>query len=313
MAESALQRARRGAPLRPPPPPRGQGSAPLVPGVEDIQRGFELPLEERAVLGSTVRLFTFPEGSEDPARTVVCLPGMGASGRSFALQRPLARELRLLLWTPPLHSPLTHTPLAWNLRVLASEEARLPPRFALLGSSFGSLVALAFALQHPERVSALVLVSPVATVRRLRRVALSLSTLVRAPMPLTYLFAPLVARILGGLHLPAEGRAEIVREARRLAPGEVLRRLQDVLAADLLPQLSALAVPTLVVHGAHDHLVPLEAAHAVRAAIPDARMALLPHASHLPYMSHPAEFNAAVGDFLREHLARAELPESARS
>ena len=31
-----------------------------------------------------VRLFTFPGGSEDVARTVVCLPGLGASGRSFA-------------------------------------------------------------------------------------------------------------------------------------------------------------------------------------------------------------------------------------
>lgn len=306
MAESALQRAGGGAPLQPT-PPHGHHGAPLVPAVEDIQQGYELPLEQRQVLGSTVRLFTFPGGSEDPARTVVCLPGLGASGRSFALQRPLAQQLRLLLWTPPLHTPLTHTPLEWNLRVLESAEARLPERFALVGSSFGSLVALAFALRHPGRVSALVLVSPVATVRRIRRVALSLSTLVRAPMPLTYLFAPLVARILGGLHLPAEGRAEIVREARRIAPGEMLRRLKDVLSADLVPQLYGLPVPTLVVHGAHDHLVPLAAANAVQAAIPGARMALLPRASHLPYMSHPLEFNAAVGDFLREHLPRAAL------
>jgi len=306
MPESALDRPAPRLPQRPA-PPRAPGSAPLVPAVEDIQLGFELPLEERRVLGSTVRLFTFPGESEDPARTVVCLPGLGASGRSFALQRPLARDLRMLLWTPPLHTPLTHTPLEWNLRVLEAPEAQLPERFALVGSSFGSLVALSFALRHPQRVSALVLVSPVATVRRIRRVALSLSTLVRAPMPLTYLFAPLVARILGGLHLPAEGRAEIVREARRIAPGEMLRRLKDVLAADCVPQLSGLSVPTLVVHGAHDHLVPLEAAHAVQAAIPGARMALLPRASHLPYMSHPGEFNAAVGDFLREHLGRGLL------
>ena len=310
MPESALQRPPSSPPLRAP-PPHG-GGAPLVPDVEDVQQGYALPLEQRQVLGSTVRLFTFPDGCEEAARTVVCLPGLGASGRSFALQRPLAPALRLLLWTPPLHSPLTHTPLAWNLRVLASPEAQLPGRFALVGSSFGSLVALAFALRHPERVSALVLVSPVASVRRIRRVALSLSTLVRAPMPLTYLFAPLVARILGGLHLPAEGRAEIVREARRIAPGEMLRRLKDVLAADLVPQLSGLTVPTLVVHGAHDHLVPLAAAHTVQAAIPGARLALLPHASHLPYMSHPQAFNAAVGDFLGEHLPRAALPYSSQ-
>jgi pimeloyl-ACP methyl ester carboxylesterase len=310
MPESALDRPAPRLPQRPA-APRAPGSAPLVPAVEDIQLGFELPLEERRVLGSTVRLFTFPGGCEDAARTVVCLPGLGASGRSFALQRPLARDLRLLLWTPPLQTPPTHTPLEWNLRVLESREAGLPPRFALVGSSFGSLVALAFALRHPDRVSALVLVSPVATVRRIRRVALSLSTLVRAPMPLTYLFAPMVARLLGGLHLPAEGRAEIVREARRISGGEMLRRLRDVLAADRVSQLSGLGVPTLVVHGAHDHLVPLEAAHTVRAAIPGARMALLPHAAHLPYMSHPGEFNAAVGGFLRERLGRGALADGA--
>ncbi|MBF5045391.1 alpha/beta hydrolase [Aggregicoccus sp. 17bor-14] len=313
----ASPRALERAPAPPPPQRRAPlqqrgGSAPLVPALEDVQLGYALPLEERPVLGSTVRLFTFPGESTDVARTVVCLPGLGASGRSFALQRPLARSLRLLLWTPPLHTPLTHTPLEWNLRVLESPEAQLPARFALVGSSFGSLVALSFALRHPERVSALVLVSPVATVRRIRRVALSLSTLVRAPMPLTYLFAPLVARALGGLHLPAEGRAEIVREARRISGAEMLRRLKDVLAADLVPQLSGLRVPTLVVHGARDHLVPLEAAQSVQAAIPGARMALLPHASHLPYMSHPQEFNAAVGDFLAEHLPRAALPSDAR-
>ena len=298
-------------PQRRAPRPHPSGTAPLVPALEDVQLGYALPLEERPVLGSTVRLFTFPGESTDAARTVVCLPGLGASGRSFALQRPLARALRLLLWTPPLQTPLTHTPLEWNLRVLESPEAQLPERFALVGSSFGSLVALSFALRHPERVSALVLVSPVASVRRIRRVALSLSTLVRAPMPLTYLFAPLVARALGGLHLPAEGRAEIVREARRISGGEMLRRLKDVLGADLVPQLSGLGVPTLVVHGARDHLVPLEAAEAVRSAIPGARMALLPQASHLPYMSHPQEFNAAVGDFLAEHLPRAALPPQA--
>lgn len=276
-------------------------AAPLVPGLEEVQHGYALPLSERRVRGALVRLFTFPGGSHDEAQTVVCLPGLGASGRSFAPMRPLSTLLRLLLWTPPVHTPLTHPPLTWNVEALAHPEAGLPRRFALLGSSFGSLVALTFALAHPERLSALVLVSPVASVRRVRRVALSLSTLVRVPRPFAYLLAPTVARILGGRHLPPEGRAEIVREARRLSSLEMVRRLRDVLGADLLPQLARLRVPTLVVHGARDSLVPLSAARDVAARIPGAQLEVLREAAHLPYMSHPDAFNAFVGDFLLRH------------
>ncbi|WP_224240605.1 alpha/beta fold hydrolase [Hyalangium gracile] len=276
--------------------------APFVPSPEEIQPGYELLLEQRQVRGSPVRLFTFPGGSEEVSRTVVCLPGLGASGRSFAPMAPLASELRMLLWTPTLRTPMTHTPLQWNVASLEHADARLPERFALLGSSFGSLVSLAFTLAHPERVRALVLVSPVASVQRVRRWALSLSTLVRMPKPFAYVFAPTVARVLGGRNLPPEGRAEIVREARRLSPLELLRRLRDVLEADYLGALEQLRVPTLIIHGARDQLVPLGYARDVARRIPGARLEVLREASHLPYMSHAQAFNAFVGDFLLQHL-----------
>ncbi|MDC0712162.1 alpha/beta hydrolase [Stigmatella sp. ncwal1] len=280
-----------------PPPPS------LVPGLEEIQQGYELPLEERRVRGAPIRLFTFPHGTENASRTVVCLPGLGASGRSFAPLAPLAPDHRLLLWTPTLRTPLTYAPLQWNVEALAHPEARLPSRFALLGSSFGSLVALAFALKHPERVRALILVSPVPSVHRVRRWALSLSTLVRIPKPFAYLFAPTVARVLGGRYLPPEGRSEIVREARRISPVELLRRLRDILDADYLESLEHLRIPTLIIHGARDHVVPLSDACDVARRIPGARLEVLREASHLPYMSHPQAFNAFVDDFLWEHLA----------
>ena len=273
----------------------------LVPEPEEIQQGYELPCEHRRVRGANVRLFTFPDGSQDVSRTVLCLPGLGASGRSFAPMRPLAPEWRFLLWTPPLATPMTHTPLQWNLASLQHPEAGLPERFALVGSSFGSLISLAYALAHPERVKALVLVSPVASVHRVRRWALALSTLVRMPKPFAYLFAPTVARIMGGRYLPAEGRAEIVREGRRLSPLEMLRRLKDILAARYLEELGRLKVPTLILHGGRDKLVPLADARDVAARIPGARLEVLREASHLPYMSHTDAFNAFVDDFLRQH------------
>ncbi|HEY0096693.1 MAG TPA: alpha/beta hydrolase, partial [Archangium sp.] len=188
-----------------------------------------------------------------------------------------------------------------NLAALEHPDAGLPERFALVGSSFGSLISIAYALMHPERVKALVLVSPVASVHRVRRWALALSTLVRMPKPFAYIFAPTVARVLGGRHLPPEGRAEIVREARRLSPVEMLRRLQDILTASYLDDLERLRVPTLIVHGARDLLVPLSYARDVAARIPGSRLEVIRAASHLPYMSHTGTFNALVGDFLARH------------
>jgi pimeloyl-ACP methyl ester carboxylesterase len=84
---------------------------------------------------------------------------------------------------------------------------------------------------------------------------------------------------------------------------ELLRRLKDVLDADYLGALERLHVPTLIIHGAQDTLVPLRYAQDVARRIPGARLEVLREASHLPYMSHAQAFNAFVGAFLLQHLS----------
>jgi pimeloyl-ACP methyl ester carboxylesterase len=269
-----------------------------VPKRGDIQHGYELPCRELLIEGSVVRLFSVPGGTPEQDRTMVCLPGMGASGRSFAPMSPLASQLHFVFWSPPWKTPAHVSPLEHNLKLLASPRAPLPEKFFLLGSSFGSLVALSFALRFPERVRALILASPVASSRRIRRAAMTASTLMRMPLPFAYAFAPTVARVLGGKDLPPEARAEIVRESRRVTPYELGRRLTDILRTDLLPDLKLLQVPTLVIHGGRDLVVPMGSAQDVTERMPKARMELIPKAAHLPYMSHPEEFNRLVHDFL---------------
>lgn len=277
-------------------------AAPLVPRLDEIQSGYDhLVCHERRVDGCEVRVFTvpgvYPQGDRLP---LVAIPGLGASGRSFALTSPLQRERPLLFWTPPLKTPAHKSPLWHNVALLGHRQAELPERFVLMGSSFGSLIALAFALQHPERVAALILANPVASTRRIRKGAMVASNFLRMPLPFAYLFAPAVARVLGGVGLPPEGRAEIVRESRRIAPLEMARRLKDILATDLLPELEQLQVPTLLIHGRSDLVVPLSAARDLVARMPKARLEVIRGAAHLPYMSHPRAFNAHVERFLAE-------------
>ncbi len=275
-------------------------AVPIIPGPKEVQEGYELPLREVRLGAAIVRLFDVPGALRDEDKTLVCLPGMGASGRSFAPMRALGRKRRLLMWTPPLHTPPDLTPLEFNLQALEHPDAPLPERFSLLGSSYGSLIALAFALRNPRRVRTLILVSPIASTRRIRRPAAIAATFMRMPLPFAYVFAPVVARILGGKRLPPAARAEIIREARRLTPLELARRLRDILATDFLPQLGDLQPPTLVLHGRKDHIVPVRNAHEVAERIPGSKEVLLEGAAHLPYMSHPETFNAAVLEFLEE-------------
>lgn len=277
-------------------------AAPLVPRLDEIQSGYErVVCHERQVGGSEVRVFTVPGAPAHTERPMlVAVPGLGASGRSFALTSPLQQDRSLLFWTPPLKTPPHKSPLWHNVALLGHPDALLPERFVLMGSSFGSLIALAFALQHPERVCALILANPVASTRRIRKGAMIASNFLRVPLPFAYLFAPMVARVLGGLRLPPEGRAEIVRESRRIAPLEMARRLKDILSTDLLPELDRLQVPTLIVHGRSDYVVPLSAARDLTARLPRARLEVIRGAAHLPYMSHPRQFNAHVQRFLSE-------------
>jgi proline iminopeptidase len=66
---------------------------------------------------------------------------------------------------------------------------------------------------------------------------------------------------------------------------------------DWRDRVRAIAAPTLVLHGEGDPLPP-DVASELTAAIPRARKLLLPHSGHFPFWEAPAEFFAAVSEFL---------------
>lgn len=182
-------------------------------------------------------------------------------------------------------------------------------RAVVLGWSLGAQVALAAAADPKvrARVAALVLVS--ATPRFTEgegwphglpaRSVEGLAARVRRDA------AKAVARFFDGMFVdgeldaPGRARAEAVRAAVPPADPAALLSGLDVLArADLRAALPALDVPALVVHGDRDPVCPPGAARATAAAIPGARLALLPGAGHAPFLSRPGPFRDALGSFL---------------
>jgi 3-oxoadipate enol-lactonase len=67
---------------------------------------------------------------------------------------------------------------------------------------------------------------------------------------------------------------------------------------DSTPDLANLDVPTLVIHGEEDQLIPRAEAEAMAKALPQARLVILGGAGHLPNLEQPEAFNDAVRDFL---------------
>lgn len=63
-------------------------------------------------------------------------------------------------------------------------------------------------------------------------------------------------------------------------------------------QLGEIGIPTLVVWGQHDELLPLALGQRFAAEIPGARLVVVPDSGHAPMIETPKAFLAALGDFL---------------
>jgi pimeloyl-[acyl-carrier protein] methyl ester esterase len=246
--------------------------------------------------------------SERAVRDVVLLHGWGTGPR---LWRPVARRLRsrFRVHVPELPLRGAAQPRAFrSLAALARAVARAAPaRCFVAGWSLGGQVALAWALAAPQQVARLALLA--ATPCFTQRPGWACAV----PQEVFAAFAAELAadreRALGRFAvLQARGDArsrEVLGALRRAAArertgarGALEAGLALLRAADLRARLARCAQPALVLHGARDALVPLEAARRLAAALPRGRLRVLARCGHAPHVSRPlAVARALVGFF----------------
>jgi 3-oxoadipate enol-lactonase len=193
---------------------------------------------------------------------------------------------------PPVDAPT----IAGFAREVAGQIRAEPPGVAtVVGLSLGGYVALALARDHPDVVAGLVLANTRAegddaTARAGRDQAIDT---VRIDGLDTYL-ATLLPRLLGAAATPeAWERAQAI--ARLQDPEAVclvLEALRD--RPDRSRGLEGIAVPTTVIIGSDDVVIPREAAEALADGIPGATLATIEGAGHLSALERPAEFAGLV-------------------
>ncbi len=160
-------------------------------------------------------------------------------------------------------------------------------RPALVGHSMGSAIVLRVAAARPERLDRLALVAPAGLPvgRSLAGYAVPLLTALRRSTPR---FLPV-----------------LVADALRAGPSTLLGATLDVVEDDVRGELGRIRVPTLVLMGERDTLVPPAVGELVRRELPSARLVVLERAGHVPMYDRPDAFSEALLAFLAEERRAA--------
>jgi len=187
----------------------------------------------------------------------------------------------------------------WTAALIGTAGAK---QATLFGHSMGSLIALETAARHPERVTALALICTAAAMRVSPDLLRAAEANDHAAIDMVNLWGHGQRAALGGSLAPGSwmaGQGEKVLE--RSAPG-VLYCDQAACNeySDATASAAKVKAPATFVLGERDMMTPAKSGRELAAAIPGARVTVLPGAGHMLMSERPDEVLAAV-----RHLAPA--------
>lgn len=252
-------------------------------------------------------------------RFFLLLHGFGASTYSWReVIDPLAEEGKVIAYDRPAFG-LTERVLTWEGENPYSPESQVGmildlmdafglEQAILIGNSAGGTVAMSFALQYPDRVEGLILVD--AAIYTGGGSPGWIRPLLQTPQ--MDRLGPLLARTIAtrgeaflesAYHDPSLVTEEVMAGYKRpLQVEDWDRALWELTKASrplqLDQQVDRVAVPTLVITGDDDRIVPTEESLRLAEEIPGARLVVIEECGHLPQEECPGEFLEAVQAFV---------------
>ena len=265
------------------------------------------------------RLVKYRIGGEGPL--VLLIHGMAGSASTWKQVMPALSE-RFTVLAPDLlgHGDSEKSKGDYSLGAMASTLRDLIvalgyKRATVVGQSYGGGIALQFAYQYPERCERLVLVnagglgSEVNPVLRLLTMPGSAAILLVATAPPVRRIVEMIGRIALRKKLDTAtvipelwrsytslGNVEARRAFLRTLRAVIDRRGQAVSAHDKL-HLAA-GMPTLIIWGEEDGIIPVEHAHAAHALIRGSWLEIIEGVGHYPHCEAPDRFVTALTEFI---------------
>ncbi|MFM9372184.1 alpha/beta fold hydrolase [Streptomyces sp. Da 82-17] len=245
------------------------------------------------------------DGPED-APVLVLGPSLGTTWHMWDRQVPeLAKTWRVFRFDLPGHggAPAHAADSVSGLgdRVLATLDELGVQRFGYAGCALGGAIGADLALRHPQRVASLALIaaSPrFGTADEFRQRGVIVRTNGLDPVARTSPERWFTPGFAANQPAITDWAVQMVRTTD---PGCYIAACEALAAFDIRAELGRIGVPTLVLVGSEDQVTGPAEARTLVAGIPDARLAVVPGASHLA----PVEQPAAVTDLLVRHFSTA--------
>jgi pimeloyl-ACP methyl ester carboxylesterase len=253
------------------------------------------------VVANGINLHYEVEGQGDP---LLLIAGLGASCELWHSQVPLlAREFQVIALDNRGAGRSDKPQEPYSIALFADDTAAFMDALGLAsafvyGESMGGLIAQEIAVRHPRRVRALVLGcttfgGPNSVPVKPDDIA-GLSSAGSLDGGLRVFFSP---------QFVESSRDEAARRAESYAshrpPSDAFgRQFAACVTFDFYDRLREIQVPTLVINGEADQLIPSENSRIMADRIPDAELVLFPNAGHLYFDELPQESAKAVTEFL---------------
>lgn len=241
-------------------------------------------------------------------KPLVLIHGWGMhSGVWQPLIKRLAKDYMLyLVDLPGMGSSRPVEP--YHLYNLADEVAEVIPGVSdVLGWSFGGLVAQSIALDQPDRIRRLILVSttPCFVSKRDWKLGIDAQNWREFADNVNHDYKHTIMQFLTLQCMRASDARSTIRELRKsfeLKPTPtqttLQRALHVMLESDLREEISNIRRPTLLIHGDRDTLAPVQAAHWMMQHLPMGFLRVISGAAHAPFLSHSDAFIETLNQFL---------------
>lgn len=260
-------------------------------------------------------IFEATECSNEEASDIVLLHGWGMNSLVWdeIIPELLMKHRVTIIDLPGLgRSPVPAGD--YDLDYLTQHVVSVAPEKAIwMGWSLGGLIAMNLAIKHPERVSALIAVA--STPSFIARNDEAGEWLYAMPEKIMNGFIDIFSEDAEGtlirfLALQCKGSPSIRQDIRTLkemvyfyglpAPQALREGLKILRDADLRKEVKNILCPSFFVLGRHDNLVPVGLSIDIQKVMPDAEIAIIEEASHVPMISSPETFSSAVKDYLNK-------------
>jgi pimeloyl-ACP methyl ester carboxylesterase len=214
------------------------------------------------------------------------LDALAAGHTVYAVEHPGVRD----------SEALTHLPGIWELVLFYDEllDQLGLDTVAVVGHSFGGMVAAELAANSPKRVSRLVLIAPIGLWRDDRPIP-DIAGVPPETLPRLVLADP-GGPLAGTLTPPADDPQAKFEAAMRMA--SILHFIWPIPDKGLDRRIHRVSAPTLLVWGRQDRLVDPVYAQEFEARLRDSRVELVDGAGHLPQLESPETVCRIVTTFL---------------